>query len=432
MKTILKLVAKEILIFRKDKVVVALTFLVPIVLIFIFGKVFGVDSGSSKIKIGFVNESESDIAKKLETTLDTSSTFTLIKTYNNEKNEVIKYDTNSLKSAIKSGKFSSALVIPKDAYTDTSTALKLKFYYDPKNDIEMAITEGVLYQTILSQLPEIFVKSMQRQAIGTLGPDKGIMFNNEIARTISKYYNIDTAEILNPNFSFNSTPSDTQKSNIFERILNIEKEQLVGKEVANPMATRSVGGWAIMFLLFTITAAATSLFDEKKTGIMIRLLSTPVTRTDILWSKYITFVLIGIVQLIALFIAGSIMFNIQIFDYFLNLLIVIIVSSMVCTSFGMFLSSFCKTSGQATGLGTFLILTMSAIGGAWFPVSLMPEYIRFFSKLTTVYWSMEAFLDVLWRRLELIEILPNILILLAITIVIISISLINFRKSNLF
>lgn len=432
MKTILKLVAKEILIFRKDKVVVALTFLVPIVLIFIFGKVFGVDSGSSKIKIGFVNESESEIARKLENTLDTSSTFTLIKTYSNEKNEVIKYDTNSLKSAIKSGKFSSALVIPKDAYTDTSTSLKLKFFYDPKNDIEMAITEGVLYQTILSQLPEIFVKSMQRQAIGTLGYSKGVMFNNEIAKTISKYYNIDTAEILNPNFSFNSTPSDTQKNNIFERILNIEKEQLVGKDVANPMATRSVGGWAIMFLMFTITAAATSLFDEKKTGIMIRLLSTPATRTDILWSKYITFVLIGIVQLIALFIAGSIMFNIQIFDYFLNLLIVIIVSSMVCTSFGMFLSSFCKTSGQATGLGTFLILTMSAIGGAWFPVSLMPEYIRFFSKLTTVYWSMEAFLDVLWRRLELIEILPNILILLAITIVIISISLINFRKSNLF
>ncbi|MCX7832807.1 MAG: ABC transporter permease [Ignavibacteria bacterium] len=432
MKTIFKLVSKEILIFRKDKVVVALTFLVPIVLIFIFGKVFGVDSGKSKIKIGFVNESKSEIAKKLETTLDTSSTFTLIKTYKNEKNEEIKYDTNSLKSAIKSGKFSSALVIPVDAYTDTSTALKLKFYYDPKSDIEMAITEGVLYQTILSQLPEVFVKSMQRQAIGTLGQERGTMFNNEIAKTISKYYNIDTSKILNSEINYNETTSDSNKTNIFEKILNIEKTQLVGKDVANPMATRSVGGWAIMFLMFTITAAATSLFDEKKTGIMIRLLSTPATRTDILWSKYITFVLIGISQLIALFIAGSLMFNIQIFDYFLKLLVVITVSSMVCTSFGMFLSSICRTSGQATGLGTFLILTMSAIGGAWFPVSLMPEYIRFFSKLTTVYWSMEAFLDVLWRRLDFIDILPNILILLAITAVIITISLFNFRKSNLF
>lgn len=432
MKTIIRLVLKDLLIFRKDKVAVALSFLVPVVLIFIFGKVFGVDTGESKIEIGFVNESSSEIGKKLEKTLDTSSTFTLIKTYKNEKNVEIKYDTNSLKSAIKSGKFSSALIIPEDAYTDTSTALKLKFYYDPKNELEMGITEGVLYQTIMKQLPEVFVNSMQRQAIGSLGYNRGKMFNSEIARTISKYYNIDTAEILKSNFSFDFAPSDSQKTNIFENILNIERQQLVGKDVANPMATRSVGGWAIMFLMFTITSSATSLFDEKKTGIMIRLLSTPVTRTDILWSKYITYLIIGVAQLIVLFIAGSILFNIQIFDYFVNLLIVIIASSMVCTSFGMFLSAICKTSGQATGLGTFLILTMSAIGGAWFPISLMPDYIRFFSKLTTVYWSIEGFLDVLWRRLNFVEILPNILVLVAISIALNFISALRFRKSDLF
>ncbi len=432
MKTILKLVSKDLLIFRKDKVALAITFLVPVVLIFIFGKVFGVDSSQSKIELGFVNESTSEIAKKLEKSLDTSNTFKLIKTYNNEKNEVVKYDTNTTKTAIKSGKFSSALIIPEDAYTDTSTALKLKLYYDPKNDIEMGITEGVLYQTIMKQLPEIFVKSMQRQAVGTLGQEKGIMFNNEIARTINKYYKIDTAEILNPNINFNPNSSDTQQSNIFQNILNLESEQLVGKDVANPMATRSVGGWAIMFLMFTITSYATSLFDEKKTGIMIRLLTTPATRTDVLWGKYIAFTTIGIIQLIALFIAGSILFDIQIFEHFLELLIIIIVSSMVCTSFGMFLSAICKSSGQATGLGTFLILTMSAIGGAWFPISLMPEYIRIFSKLTTVYWSIEAFLDVLWRKLDFIEVLPNVLVLLGITIVISTISVIKFRKSNLF
>ena len=38
---------------------------------------------------------------------------------------------------------------------------------------------------------------------------------------------------------------------------------------------------------FSLTAAATSLFDKKKAGVYQRLLSAPVRRTHILWSKYL-------------------------------------------------------------------------------------------------------------------------------------------------
>ena len=435
MNTILSLVKKDYLLFWKDKVSVSLTFVVPIVLIFIFGKVFSGSSGPEKIELGFINSSDAPIAKKLETILDTTKTFRLVKTYTDEKGVTIKFDTNTIKQYVITGKFSSALVIPEDAYNDTSLGLKLKFYYDPKNDLEMQVVQGVLQQTIMQSVPEIFNQSMQRQSNNFLGKEKGTMFNSEMANVIGKYFNIDTSRILgnikNPAVQIQKDTS-TKSFNFFDNILNLEKQQLVGKEITNPWATRSVGGWAMMFLLFSITGAASSLFDEKKSGVVLRILSSPVTRTQILWSKYIYNMTLGIIQLYVMFIAGMIFFNINIFPNFFNLFLVILAASTACTGFGMFLSSISKTSAQANGWGTLLILTMSAIGGAWFPVSFMPGYIQFFSKLTLVYWSVDGFLTVLWRGAGFTEILPNLLILFGIAILINIISILNFRKGNVF
>jgi len=41
------------------------------------------------------------------------------------------------------------------------------------------------------------------------------------------------------------------------------------------------------FLLFTVTASSSSLFDERESGVILRLLSFRVLRIHILWSKYL-------------------------------------------------------------------------------------------------------------------------------------------------
>ncbi|MCX6159605.1 MAG: ABC transporter permease [Ignavibacteriae bacterium] len=438
MKTILQLVKKDYKLFLKDKVALSLTFIIPMVLIALFGAVFGGAGDFEKLSLGFVNQSSSKVAKTIETTLDTTKTFRLIKSYKNEKGETVLYDSNTIKTAVMSGKFSAAIVLPEDAFTDTSSSLKMKFYYDPKNDMESQVIQGVLQQTIMQSIPEVFTQSMQKKSESFLGKDTGKMFNSEMNKTISKYFKVDTSEIYgNMNKGTTKKSTDTTKSkkggfNMFDNMLNLEKYQLVGKQVTNPMATRSVGGWAMMFLLFSLAGASRSLFEEKQSGVMIRLLSSPVTRTQILWSKYIYNMTVGIIQLVVLFLGGMFLFKIDIFSNFLNLMLLITASSIACTAFGMFLASFTKTSAQANGLGTLLILTMSAVGGSWFPVSMMPETIQFFSKFTITYWSIEGFLAVLWRGSGFMEILPFLGILLGIGIVVNIVSYFNFKRGNIF
>jgi len=435
---IIQLVKKDYRLFLKDKVALSLTFIVPMVLIALFGTVFGGAGDFEKLSLGFVNQSSSKVAKTIESTLDTTKTFRLIKSFKNEKGEVILYDSNTIKTAVMSGKFSAAVVLPEDAFSDTSSSLRMKFYYDPKNDMESQVIQGVLQQTIMQSIPEVFTQSMQKKSESVLGKDTGMMFNQEISKTVSKYFKVDTSEVFgNMNKGNTKNTKDTSKTsksgfNMFDNMLNLEKYQLVGKEITNPMATRSVGGWAMMFLLFSLTSASRSLFDEKQSGVMIRLLSSPVTRTQILWGKYIYNMSIGIIQLVVLFFGGMLLFKIDIFSNFFNLFLIIFASSIACTAFGMFLASFTKTSAQANGLGTLLILTMSAVGGSWFPVSMMPETIQFFSRFTITYWSIEGFLAVLWRGSGFMEILPLLGMLLGIGILINVISYFNFKRGNIF
>ncbi len=440
MNKILSLIKKDYILFWHDKVAVGLTFIVPAVLILLFGSIFG-GSGAdaSGIRLAFLNQSDTKISKKIESTLDTTKAFQMIKFYTDDEGKEVPFDTVSIKDYIIKGKASSALVIPVDAYTDTSFGLKLKFYYNPKNELEMQIVQGLLQQTVMTQIPEIFNQSMMRRSEEYLGKDKGTKFNKKLASVISEYFGVDTSKILRQGFY--NTENDTTNtdsssknsaSNFFKNIVKLDKEQLVGKEVNNPGATRSVGGWAMMFLLFSITASATSLFDERNSGVTLRILSAPVSRTDILWSKYLYNISLGIVQLLILFFAGYLFFNINIFTNFGNLLLVIICSAAAATAFGMVLAAFSKTTAQANGLGTFLILTMSAIGGAWFPTFILPPFIQVLSKFTIVYWSIEGFLQVLWNGASLVEILPTVGILLGIGILVNAVSFWRFKKGDIF
>ena len=437
MKAVISLIKKDYKLFFHDKPAVSLTFLVPAVLIFLFGSIFGGSSSApTGIHIAFVNNSESKVAHKLESVLDTTKAFMLIKEFTNDEGKTVKFDTNSIKDYVRKGNVSAALVIPQDAFTDTSTGLRLKFYYDPKNEIEMQTIQGLMLQTIMSQMPNIFMASMQHRAETFLGKNKGMRFNRKIASVVSEYYGVDTSKILNwTKFSFSDSlvsDSASNKNNFFKDLLDLQKTQLVGQNVNNPNATRSVGGWAMMFLLFTITASSTSLFDENKSGVVVRILSSPISRVQILWGKYLYNISLGCIQLLVLFMTGYIFFGIDIFSNFINLILIIIAAAAASTSFGMLLAAFSKTSAQANGLGTFLILTMSAIGGAWFPTFILPHFIQILSKGTIVYWSMEGFLQVLWRNANTVEILPYVGVLLGITAVVNFISILQFKKGNVF
>lgn len=443
MRTILILIGNEFRRFAKDRTAIALTFLVPVVLIYIFGNVFGVgrtNSGPSGIPFAVVSETNAPIAATITAALQKEKTFKVITTDKDSAGVEQPLTEAKVREQMRLGGLRFALIFPPDTQSDSLFGLKLKFLHNPRNEIESQTVTGLLQKTIYTSAPQALFSSLQKQGAKLIGEGDFDSFQQSLADAIAKAFGGDANQIYgnmkNGVIGIGPVGGDNAAAatgdSLFESLIKIESEQVGGGQVKSPGATRAVGGWAMMFLLFSLTASATSLFDEKKAGIYQRLLSAPVRRTHILWSKYLFGMLLGLVQLTVLFCTGRILFGIDITSNFGNLLLICLAASSACVAFGMLLAAVAPTSAAANGLGTFLILTMSAIGGAWFPTSFMPEFIQHLSKFTIVYWSIEGFLRVLWANCSTRDLLPVLGILFGITLVVNAFSVWRFNRGQIF
>jgi len=440
LRNVFVLLKKEYFRFVVDKPAVLLTFVLPAILILIFGSIFGGSGGiQSKIPILFVSNNNQPLAKFLEEKLDSSDAIRLVKTYKKEgeKNER-KIDEETAKRFVKTGKYSTALVIPSDFISDTSTSIHLKMYYDPSNQVEYSLIQGIIQKTIFMQLPQLFPALFQKQALKSLNNLKRKKFSSDIAEVVSKYFGVPRDKILE-SMEINNLKTgkilNNKKNKIddfISKIIRFESKQLVGLDIANPGVTRAVGGWAMMFLLFSITGAAASFFEEKQEGSLKRLLCMPVKRSQLIWAKYIFSISLGVIQLFVMFLFAQVVFNVDIFSNFGNLMIVIVASAIAAVSFGMLITSVTKSYSQANGIATIFILIMSAIGGSWFPTFLLPEWMQTISHLTINYWSVEAFLQVLWRNAPFSRIALPVFILISTGFVVNFYALVRFRKGNIF
>ena len=126
------------------------------------------------------------------------------------------------------------------------------------------------------------------------------------------------------------------------------------------------------------------------------------------------------------------LFRVDFFHSPLNLLVAMLFVAATCTSLGMLISSISKSPAQANGIGTLVIILMSAVGGAWIPVSWMPPQIQIFSKGTVVYWSLEALQRTVFEGKNSLEMMGVFGVLALITTLCISFSLWRFKKGDLF
>lgn len=443
MSQILSLLRKDIRLFLRNKVAFGLTFVVPLVLVYIFGQVFGVNrssSGPTGVPIAVVSETDAPVAEAIINAMEQESAFRVIRTWENAQGIEEPLTSERTRELIHDNKLRFGLVFPTDTVREESFGLRLVFLNNPRNDIETQTVNGLLQKVIFTSAPQALLQQLQDQTKDFIGSAETDRFYDDMSGVIAGAFDLDQTEVRADldlgNLDFGASKDGSDKgedvASFIDQIVQIENEQLAGADVKSPGATRVVGGWAIMFLLFSVSGASTSLFEEKQAGIFHRVLASPVSRAHILWSKYLFNMLMGLVQLMVLFLAGQVLFGIEVTSHLPGLIVVALAASIACTAFGMLLSAVSPNPAAASGLATFLILTMSAIGGAWFPTSFMPEFIQMISKMTLVYWSMEGFLAVLWAQKSIIEILPILGVLLGMVAVVNAFGIWRFTRGNLF
>lgn len=439
MRIVLILVRKDFANFFRNRAAVVLTFLVPFVLIWLFGQVFGVsrrETGPTGIPLAVVEASGNPAARRLIDALRAERAFKVITTTAAVGGTERALREEDLVPLLRGNAVRYAVVIPAELFGERELGLRLRIYLNQRNDIETQMVLGILQQRIYAQAPQLLGQSLLARGRGFVGEENLGAFNRAMAENVARTFGGDPADIRRRieagDFGLGRLATDGAEGAPVPQLIRIESVQVAGQDVKSPAATRIVGGWAIQFLLFSLSAAATALFHERDHGIFHRILAGPVTRAQILWSKFVYGVCVGVLQLAILFIGGRILYGIEVENHLGMLLLACTVAAAACTAVGMLIASLVSSPEAANGLATFVILLMCAVGGAWFPVTFMPEFIQQASRLTLVYWALEAFAQVLWADASVLELAPTLLILAGMAAAMLALATWRFNRGRIF
>jgi len=209
----------------------------------------------------------------------------------------------------------------------------------------------------------------------------------------------------------------------------------MGHENGNsfPGLVQSVAGAAVMMLLFSVAGIGGSLLEEKKEGMLKKLLCAPIHPNEILFGKMAFANIVSVMQLTLVFVYAKTVFGLDIFPHIPSLALMILATSYACSSFGVFLASFARSQQQVQSVSTIIILVMSAIGGSMMPLFIMPEFMQKIAVFSVNYWGMQGFFDIFWRLLPFTDsvFLSRVLVLIGIGTLLNWIAFLLFRKNIL-
>jgi len=201
---------------------------------------------------------------------------------------------------------------------------------------------------------------------------------------------------------------------LFEQLLVMEEVNLTGSRKSIPPAEQNVPGFSVMFVTMGVLfGVAFGLHDEREWGAITRLRLAPIPRMAILGGKLLARFLIGLLQLVLLFLYGHMAFDLSLGSSPLALGLVMIGVAFSMTGFSLLVSAFARTREQVVPLGLTVIMIFCALGGCWWPLYHMPPWLQQVAQVSFTTWAMEGFHDVMLRERGTLDILPGVGVLFA-------------------
>jgi len=399
----IKLFAKDLKLFFKDKQSVLLTFLLPIILISLFAFAFG----------GIGRSSTPNPVKLLITDNDSTATSIKIiaKLDSLDGLKTILVDLEKAREQISRGNYAGVLIFHKgfEDSVNAGTKMPLELLYDKAQEMKIGMLQPVLISTLMS--------SVGKQTI-----------TKNIERYLNSNFPNINKDIRDKIFSDAVTGSGNNIG--LDLDSDIKMTSIVGeRKETNLGLIQAVAGTSILMLLFSVAALGTSILEEKGNGTLNRLIYSPLKANTILFSKMLFTYCIALLQLCIMFLFSWLVFGLDIFVNIPALILMIAAVAFAVTGFGIFLAAVAKTRHQAQSLSTLVILIMSAIGGSMIPLFIMPSIMRKIAVLSVNYWGIQGFYDIFWRELSLVDILPRVLVLAGIGAVMTLISIKLFKKN---
>ena len=333
--------------FFRDRLAIFFSILFPLMLLFVFGFIFGRDNGTS-FKVAVINESNSAFSKQFVKDMG--------------KQKIFKID--------------------KEATTMAKANEKMK-----RSQIDGTVI-----------LPKGFGATQQGQSYPTGTAEVFYTQNNEQAATALA--SILDAEFkgINSKFVHNVEP------------LKVKTKQSNEKGLRRfDYAFAGMLGFSILGI--GIFGPINVFPELKKQGILRRLHTTPLKVSEYFLSTVATQVLLGMISIIIMFAVAIGVFHLKVVGNPIELLLFLILSIVTILGIGLALGGWGKNERQVAPLANLIVFPMMFLSGTFFPRYIMPEWVQNVSNFIPLSPAIDGVRLIATEGKSLIDVLPQIGIL---------------------
>jgi ABC-type multidrug transport system permease subunit len=179
---------------------------------------------------------------------------------------------------------------------------------------------------------------------------------------------------------------------------------------------QSIPGMGSMYVMFTVFGGMVTLVGERKQWTLQRLVVMPVSRAQLLGGKILGRFILGLLQYVAVFAVGIVV-GLNFGEDLLALFLTMVIFTLAATSLSLALGTRVKSEEQAGGLTNLLGLILAPLGGAWWPLEIVPEFMRIIGHISPIAWAMDAYRSLIFENGDLSTILIPLAVLLGFSLV---------------
>jgi len=410
MKIILQIGWKDLRVIFRDRAALILMLLAPFVLTVAMGLVTGSlgssSSGINQVPVVVVNLDQNSLGNALVAQLKSPQLSQLLSVEENS-------DAAAARAMLDANKTAAVVIIPA-GFTDsvipqngdvTAAVKQIEVYKNPSRSISAGVVQTIV-ERFLSDVETGRIGGQvaieQLVISGLLPPQQAAQTGLQIGtRLVGELGNLQT--------------------------LTLNTSQASASEEPN-LLMYLAPGFALLFLMYTVSLGGKSLLTERQEGTLARLMTTPIQPGQVLVGKMTGTYMIGLAQMLILIGASAMLLGLTWGDQ-LALVILLIIAVAAATGWGMLLAALSRNPGQVSSIGMAMTLLFGLVGGSFFGGTLS-GVVGYIGMLTPNYWGQKGF-NTLAQGGNMQDLLPVYAALLVMAAILLVTSVAIFRKKGL-
>jgi ABC-2 type transport system permease protein len=198
-----------------------------------------------------------------------------------------------------------------------------------------------------------------------------------------------------------------------------------------------VPAWLVFSMFFVVIPLSNTFIAERNYGTLTRLQSMNISTAFLLAGKLLPFFIVNLIQVVLMILVGVFVVPLlggdalTMGDSYSGLLLITTAVSFSSISLALLVASIAKTTEHATTIGGVFNIILAAIGGIMIPKFVMPHFMQTLSVVSPMSWGLEGFLDIFLRNGNVLDVLPESLLLFSFGMVMLSTTALVIKKKML-